>query len=224
MMERAGSVSQAACAAAAAAMAALDAGGMTISVHKNGEICAQGDVSRHVYRVMQGCVRIVKLLADGRRQVTEFLMPGDWFGIESVGDAAGAVEAVSDSVLRRFKRRHVDEMMENYPGLASWRLGLVSDKLCRAQERLLTLGRRTAAERIAVFLVEMEVRMRHDRSGAVMLPMNRGDIGDHLGLTVETVSRNLSIMEHNGAIGRIGSGFVIRDREALGDCVNLALN
>jgi len=209
---------------AANGAAALEAIGTAISMHKGGEICAQGEAADYAYRIVGGVARVVKLMADGRRQITEFLMPGDWFGMELASELDVTVEAVTAVQLRRYKRHAVEQIAASDLQLSKWRLYLLSEKLYRVQERLLTLGRRTAAERLAGFLLEMDERMPHDRAGVVPLPMNRGDIGDHLGLTVETVSRNFTALEQSGAITRVDTGFRIRDREALDDSVNAMLN
>jgi CRP-like cAMP-binding protein len=204
--------------------AALQAEGVTLVVPKGAEICAQGEPAQYAYRVITGCARIVKLLADGRRQVTEFVMQGDIFGFGFGAEFDIGAEAVTEVTVRRYKRSSFEMLAARDQEVASWQLKIMSEKLFRAQERLLTLGRRTAAERLAVFLLEMDERAPSAAGGVVALPMTRNDIGDHLGLTVETVSRNFTALERTGAIARLEAGFRIRDRDALDDSVNAMLN
>jgi CRP-like cAMP-binding protein len=204
--------------------AALDGEGMTIVVPKGAEICAQGEPAQYAYCVVAGCARILKLLADGRRQVTEFVVQGDVFGLGFEAEYDAGAEAVTEVTLRRYKRSTLDMLAARDREVASWHLRILSSKLFRAHERMLTLGRRTAAERLAFFLLEMDERMPRQGGGVVALPMTRNDIGDHLGLTVETVSRNFSALERSGAIARLDTGVRIRNRDALDDSANALLN
>ena len=80
---------------------------------------------------------------------------------------------------------------------------------------MVALGRKTASERIAGFLLEMAQRMPQDRAGTVALPMSRGDIADHLGLTIETVCRCLAQLRRDGTIGLTRTSLVLRQRTAL---------
>lgn len=197
------------------ARGALDAIAATVSFPRNAEIHAQGGGARHCYRILSGCVRTVKLMEDGRRQVNEFLFPGDWFGFEAVGEYAFAAEAVGPVVLHRFPRPAFDALAEREPAAARWLLDLAAAQLRHARDRMVTLGRRTATERIAGFLAEMAARQPRESGSAVALPMSRGDIADHLGLTIETVCRSLAQMRRDGAITLARSSFTIRSRAAL---------
>jgi len=196
-------------------VSALEEFGTVISVAKNAEIWAQGDNVQYSYRIVSGCIRLVKLMEDGRRQISEFLVAGDWLGFDGTAIQDVAAEAVAGSVLKRYRRRAVDALASRDMCVAHWRFELMSQKLYLAHEHMLTLGRRTAEERIAAFLLDMEARTGRDRAGAVPLPMNRTDIGDYLGLRLETICRVLSRLKRAGAIRTSPSGFSIRDREAL---------
>ncbi len=197
------------------ALGGLDAIAGTVSFPRNAEIHSQGGTARHCYRILSGCVRTVKLMEDGRRQVNEFLFPGDWFGFEAEGEFEFAAEAVGPVVLRRYPRPAFDALAAREPAAASWLLGLAAAQLRHARDRMVTLGRRTATERIAGFLSEMAARQPRESGSAVALPMSRGDIADHLGLTIETVCRTLAQMRRDGAIGLSRTSFTIRNRAAL---------
>jgi CRP-like cAMP-binding protein len=206
------------------AIHALEELGSTISVRKNAEIWAQGDSVQYSYRIVSGCIRLVKLMEDGRRQISEFLVAGDWLGFGGSALRDVAAEAVADCVLKRYPRRAVDALASRDISVAQWRFELMSQKLYLAQEHMLTLGRRTAEERIAAFLLDMAARTQRDRSGMSPLPMNRTDIGDYLGLRLETICRVLSRLKRAGAIRVAPSGFSIRDRDALEVCASDTLH
>jgi CRP/FNR family nitrogen fixation transcriptional regulator len=185
--------------------------GTTISVRRDQKIHGPGDQATSCYRVLHGCVRMVRLMEDGRRQIGEFLMAGDLFGFDALNIHDYAAEAVSDLVLRRYPRPMVDMLAESNLALALrlWDLTLVS--LRAARTRLLLLGRKTASEKIATFLLEMRERLPCTITGVMNLPMGRTDMADHLGLTIETVCRVLTILRRDKAIAIERNTIEIRD-------------
>jgi CRP/FNR family transcriptional regulator, nitrogen fixation regulation protein len=193
----------------------LEQFGTTISVQRDREIHGQGEHAAWCYRVISGCVRVVKLMEDGRRQIGEFLMAGDVLGFDALESYDFAAEAVSDVVLRRYPRRMVDALAERNIGLARRLRDVVSISLRLAHTRLVLLGRKTASERIASFLLEMADRLPHTRPGVLELPMGRTDMADHLGLTIETVCRVLAHLRREGMIAIDRSSVTIRDFVAL---------
>jgi CRP-like cAMP-binding protein len=207
-----------------AGLVALEELGISITVPKNAELWAQGESTPYAYRIVSGSVRLVKLMPDGRRQITDFLTAGEWLGFEGPAEHDYAAEAIVGSVVRRYPRRHVDALVAQDIGLARWRLELMSNTLCQAQDRMLTLGRRTAAERLAVFLLDMSARAPAGQGGEVTLPMSRADIGDYLGLRLETVSRTMAQMQRSGAIRLSSAGFSVRNRGALDACAGATLD
>ncbi len=193
----------------------LEQFGTTVSVQRDREIHGQGDQAAWCYRVISGCVRVVNLMEDGRRQIGEFLMAGDVLGFDALETFDFAAEAVSDVVLRRFPRRMVDALAERNIGLARRLHDVASIGLRLAHTRLLLLGRKTASERIASFLLEMAERLPHARPGVLDLPMGRTDMADHLGLTIETVCRVLAHLRREGTLAIDRSNITIRDTAAL---------
>lgn len=155
------------------------------------EIYAQGEKCRGLYRVEFGAVRIYRLLADGRRQISAFHLAGEMFGFEADDTHHFFAEAICATGIRALRIS---------PGhdLPSQLLPLALKGLVRAQEHLLVLGRQNALERIAAFLSDMAERQGGLRN--VELPMSRTDIGDYLGLTIETVSRAFSKLKETGVI------------------------
>lgn len=193
----------------------LEQFGTTVSFQRDREIHGQGDPADSCYRIISGCVRTVKLMEDGRRQVGEFLMAGDLLGFDALTTWVFAAEAVSDVVLRRYPRRMVDALAESSPALTRRLRDITSVSLRLAYGRLVMLGRKTASERIASFLLEMAERLPGVRQGVLALPMARTDIADHLGLTIETVCRVLAHLRREGAISIGRCSIAIRDAVAL---------
>ncbi len=156
------------------------------------EIYAQGEKSDSLYRVEFGAIRIYRLLADGRRQISAFHLAGEIFGFEADRTHhffAEAICATGVQTLRTAFRQNE---------LASELLPVALQDLVRAQEHLLVLGRQSAVERVAAFLVDMSERQGGLRT--IELPMSRTDIADYLGLTIETVSRVFSKLRQKGMI------------------------
>jgi len=162
------------------------------------EIYGEGAPADFVYRVTSGAVRCFRVLSDGRRQISDFYLPGDIFGVELDLEHRVAAEAIVDTVVIAARRGSVASQSEQGPRL--WRHALC--ELRRSQEHVLTLGRRSAVERVASFLVDLA--RRTDAGDELQLPMSRQDIADYLGLTIETVSRTLTQMQSRGLIGLSG--------------------
>jgi CRP/FNR family transcriptional regulator, nitrogen fixation regulation protein len=202
---------------------ALEELGTAVTFEKNAALWEQGGSNAYVYRIVSGCIRIVRLMEDGRRHINEFLVPGDWLGFEPQITQDTAAEAVCSVTLRRYAKRGVDALVARDIGVAGWRLEQMAEKLCAAQDRMLTLGRRTAPERIAGFLLDIEARTGKDRNGIVALPMCRSDVGDYLGMTLETACRVMARLQRAAAIRLSPAGFSIRDRAALQACASASL-
>ena len=158
---------------------------------------------------------MVKLMEDGRRQIGEFLMEGDLIGFDAFETHDFAAEAVSDVVLRRYPRRMVEALAERNAQLARRLRDLTSVSLRMAHTRLLLLGRKTASERIATFLLEMAERLPQAQPGVLDMPMSRTDMADHLGLTIETVCRILALLRREATVAIERSVITIRDGASL---------
>ena len=180
------------------ALVALERIGTRLSFSRNAEIYAEGDGADCWYKVISGTVRVCKLLADGRRHIAEFCFGGDWFGIDNSGERPYTAEAVDDVIVMRFQRRGAEQLMQHNPVVARQLCDTMLRDLTNAHGRTLLLGRMTASERVATFLLEMFDR--GDRAKALDLPMSRTDIADYLGLTIETVCRTLSLFKRDDVI------------------------
>jgi CRP/FNR family transcriptional regulator, nitrogen fixation regulation protein len=193
----------------------LEATGSVASLQRDQQLHDQGDPADYCYRIVGGCVRTVKLMEDGRRQIGEFLLPGDLIGFDTLGTHDFAAEAVVETTVRRYRRRDVETLVERNAPLARRLRDLTVRNLHTAYARMLLLGRKTATERIASFLLEMVERRGADRAASLELPMCRVDIADHLGLTTETVCRVLMHLRRDGAIDIARSSLTIKNRRAL---------
>ncbi len=171
-----------------------------LSIERDAEIVAQGDPAEYCYRVVSGCVRTLRLLEDGRRQIREFLLPGDIFGWESLDEHDFTAEAVTAVTVERFSFGMMTDRNRQDGALSSEISLRLAAQIRRAGQHVVLLGRKTASERIATFLMDMAQRLPGGSGGTIGLPMNRVDIADYLGLTIETVCRRLMELRRNGTI------------------------
>src|SRR3954454_4380071 len=184
------------------------------SYRKDEEIYGEDEPAEYVYQVISGSVRCYKLLSDGRRQIGAFHLPGDVFGLESGTSHRLAAEAIVDTTVRLVKRRSLEQAATVDVNVARKLWAMTAGDLRHAEDHMLLLGRKTAMERVATFLLEMDRRL--SVAGMMALPMCRRDIGDYLGLTLETVSRALSQLHAQGILGFSGARqIVLRNRARL---------
>ena len=163
----------------------------------------QGDPADVIFNLTKGSLRLYKLLADGRRQVTGFLYPGDFLGISVDDEHAFSAEALEESQLCWFPRARFDDFVDDHSAMERELYRMAAHELAAAQQQFVLLGRKTATERLASFLVllfERTERPMAGVSGMLRLPMSRSDIADYLGLTKETVSRVISALKRERVI------------------------
>jgi CRP-like cAMP-binding protein len=202
-------------------LAALDRVGTVISLRRDGVLFRECDPAEHYFKVLTGAVRSSKLLADGRRHVSEFYLPGDFIGLDADTSYLFSAEAMTDTTVVRYARRKVEALALQEPRIGRQLLSIACHGYSTARQQLVLLGRKTAEERIASFLLDLVERIGD--ADRVLLPMSRTDIGDHLGLTMETVSRGLSHLKSEGIIAMGNSHEIrIRNREALEDLAEAA--
>ena len=177
------------------------------SFAKGEELFADGDKAECFFKVVSGTVRTCKLLSDGRRQIDAFHLPGDMFGLDSGQDHCFSAEAVDDVVVEAYRRSHFTSLMHDNPAFGDQLMSSTLRSLERAHEHMVLLGRKNAQEKIASFLLDLAERL--ERTDRLDLPMQRTDIADHLGLTIETVSRTLAQMVRDGLIKLAAAGRTI---------------
>jgi CRP/FNR family nitrogen fixation transcriptional regulator len=184
------------------------------SYRKDEEVYGEDEPAEYVYQVIRGAVRTYKLLSDGRRQIGAFHLAGDVFGLESGITHRLAAEAIIDTTVRLVKRRSLEQAAGTDVQVARKLWTMTAGELRHAEDHMLLLGRKNALERVANFLLEMDRRLAV--TGMMALPMCRRDIGDYLGLTLETVSRALSQLHGEGVLGFSGARqIVLRNRQRL---------
>jgi CRP/FNR family transcriptional regulator len=176
--------------------------GITGAAGPGQTIVVEGDPIDGWFRIASGAVRLSKSTPDGRGQVVDFLIAGEYFGLSIERHYGYSVEAISRTMLVRYSRARLEAAVETEPGLARRLFGIACAELQRARQHLLLLGRKCADEKIASFLLTLAERLEAHGSGAdvVHLPMSRQDMADYLGLTIETVSRTLTRLRREGLI------------------------
>jgi len=178
----------------------------------------EGEPANSFFNVTAGTAKLFKLLPDGRRQITGFVGPGHFLGLAVSDTYAFSAEAIERVRFCRFHRARLRRVLDDFPLMEKRLLEVAANELVAAQEQMLLLGRKTARERLASFLL-MQSRQGmpcgHPRQ-RFKLPMTRSDIADYLGLTIETVSRTLTRLRAEGLIAILSqSELAIRDSEAL---------
>ncbi len=162
----------------------------------------EGDPASHVYRVEVGHICIYRMMPDGRRQVVDFAYPGDMIGLGAIVDHSDSAQAMERTVVRTMPVATLRELAQSDTRLGLKLYEALSRELMAARELLFTVSQRTAAERVAAFLLALCRRSerRGEAANEIVLPMTRMDIADFLGLTIETVSRTLTKLRHEGVI------------------------
>jgi CRP/FNR family nitrogen fixation transcriptional regulator len=190
--------------------------GVKLQFARNEPIFNQDDPADQVYRIIGGTVRLCRYMPDGRRHIVDFLLPGDLMGFVASPDLPVCAEAVTEVTLISFPRVCFDRLAEENVEVRARLLRHLSDNLLTAQQHLFVLGCQKARERVASFFVRLADRMGVSCGDRLDLPMSRQDIADHLGLTIETVSRTITALRSANAVLIPNSHqIVLRDMAAL---------
>src|SRR6516162_10402210 len=176
-------------------------------------VFAQEDMTAWFYNLLEGVMRLYKLLPDGRRQIVGFALPGDFLGMATSGRNSFSADAISAVEVCRFSKASFQRFAEDKPNLLRRINELAIGELCQAREHMVLLGRRSAEEKVATFLISWRDRLARQNGECVILPlpMSRQDIADYLGLTIETVSRTFTKLERDGVIEIISGGARLLD-------------
>ncbi|MGO9133183.1 MAG: helix-turn-helix domain-containing protein [Methylovirgula sp.] len=192
--------------------------GAQFSYRADEEIYGEDEPAEFIYKVVSGAVRSYKLLADGRRQIGAFHLAGDLFGLEASSTHQLTAEAIVETKVVLLKRRALDTLAAENVRIAYKLWTAAAENLRSAEQRMLLLGRKTAQERVASFLIEMDDRC--GGTGMIDLPMSRRDVADYLGLTLETVSRAISQMRTSGMLRLANARHVELNRSKLHDAMD----
>ena len=191
----------------------LEQSGQRLQYRPGEPVFTQEEIATSCYNLLEGVMRLYKLLPDGRRQIVGFALPGDFLGISVNGRHGISADAVGQVVVCRFEKKSFVRFVEDRPNLLRRINEFVTRELNEAQEQMVLLGRRTAEEKVATFLIKWRDRLAQTGPAAAMtpLPMSRLDIADYLGLTIETVSRTFTKMERDGVIEIVHGGIRLTD-------------
>ena len=190
--------------------------GAKIGFGRGETIFNDGDPADHAYEVVSGVVRLCKHMADGRRQIAQFIMPGDFFSFMDMEEHSFSAEAVNDVVVFCYPQHQIERLAEERRTMRKSFTAVLTRRVRDIQNHLVTLGRQTAKEKVAAFLLFLADRSGSEDDCVLDVAMTRQDIADYLGLTIETVCRVLSAMKRDRLIGIPNlHQFIVRDIDAL---------
>lgn len=174
-------------------------------------VFTQGDPKSHIYQVVTGAVCLYKVLADGRRQVIDFAYGGDILSLGLGSTETCNAQATIATRVRCLPVPALSGLARRDPAIAMLMCEAMSDELAAAREHLICVVQRSATERLVTFLLALSQRSkaRNGDARTIELPMTRADIGDFLGLTIETVSRTFTKLKCLGLI-EINQGTTIK--------------
>ncbi len=174
-----------------------------------------GDRMEFVGSVVSGIAALTQTMEDGRRQMVGLLLPSDFVGRPGRAATAFNVTATTDVVMCCFRKKPFEDMMASTPHIAQRLLEMTLDELDAAREWMLLLGRKTAREKIAsliAIIVRREAAISQRSTKGMLtvdLPLTREEMADYLGLTIETVSRQISALKKDGVIRLEGNRHVL---------------
>ncbi|TBY14336.1 Crp/Fnr family transcriptional regulator [Rhizobium leguminosarum] len=156
-------------------------------------ICWEGDEAKHLFQVVEGVVRLFRIVGEGRRVITAFQFAGDLIGASLQSDFHFTAEAVTECKIRRVSRKSFHDDVARSDTLHTAYISLLCRETAAAREQMVLLSKKNAEERLCSFITKLASRRNPQaRQGLLRVPMNRQDIADHLGLTIETVSRAIT--------------------------------
>jgi CRP/FNR family transcriptional regulator, anaerobic regulatory protein len=178
-------------------------GGQPVESFSAGEALVwEGDQAGQIFDVLEGVVRVYKILPDGRRAIMGFVYPGDILGVSFQHRALFTADAVTAVKVRRVSRGRFLSLVNESPDLQAQLFAVLCDKMSAAHDQMLLLGRKCAEERVVSFL--LAVHRKCGEGVEIELPMSRLDMADYLGLTIETVSRMMTSLARRGLIRATG--------------------
>lgn len=162
----------------------------------------EGDEARQIFDVLEGVLRIYRIMPDGRRAIMGFIYPDDVLGVSFQDRYLFTAEAVTDVKVRRISRGRFFSLVNESPALRPQLFALLCDEMSAAQDQMLLLGRKSAEERVVSFLLAVQRKCGAHKE--IELPMSRLDMADYLGVTIETVSRTMTSLSRRGLIHATG--------------------
>ncbi len=190
-------------------------------IKKGSALAYAGDRANALFIIKKGEIKAIRSLRDGRQQIVGFARPGDIIGNPQGQDSFDCTfEALTDSVLCKTRTKDLHKLSSDHPEYNSAFMDAVSNEILRRGDQNVLLGRKRAEERLASFITERAIDVQHDNSfvklDVINLPMTRLDIADYLGLTIETVSRVLTIFKNRNLIKIVNKSRIeILDHDSL---------
>lgn len=171
-------------------------------ISANTEVVGQGQAFTAYSNILSGVVKLSKVMADGRQQIVGLQFAPDFMGRPYVKESSLTAEAATDAEICMFPKKVLERMMHDSPELEHRMHEQTQKELDEARDWMLTLGRKTAREKVASLLYL--IASHSDPTAGVLtqfdLPLSRADIADFLGLTIETVSRQMTALRKDGII------------------------
>ncbi|MBY5814559.1 Crp/Fnr family transcriptional regulator [Rhizobium leguminosarum] len=155
-------------------------------------ICWEGDDAKHLFQIVEGVVRLHRIIGEGRRVITAFHFAGDVVGASLLGEFLFTAEAVTDCKIRRISRKNFHQEVARCDELRPAYIDLLCRENAAAHDQMVLLSKKNAEERLCTFILRLASRPGARRRDVLRVPMNRQDIADYLGLTIETVSRTIT--------------------------------
>lgn len=194
-------------------------------IHKGDKIFSDGQEMHALFAIRSGTFKTFTVNEQGEEQITGFHLAGDLLGFDAIADTEhkSFAQALETSMVCEIPYDNLDTLSNTMPKLKKQVLRLMSNEIRTDQEMLTLLNRKNAEQRVATFLVSLSERY-HARglsAAEFRLTMTRSDIGNYIGLTVETISRLLNRFHKNGLIKVDGKLICILDIDQLTDCAEL---
>lgn len=202
-------------------LAALNGIGRRHKLGRGDTMMWAGEASRHCGNLLSGVLKLSAALPDGREQIVGLLYPSDFIGRPFAEAIEFSVSALTPSEVCMFPREPFEQILQDHPKMERLLLQRTLSSLTEARYRILMMGRASAREKVLAFLVDTALRARSRCPGTppnalkFELPLTRGEIADLLGLTIETVSRQLADLRSSGLVKLEGARSVIVDDLAL---------
>jgi CRP/FNR family transcriptional regulator, nitrogen fixation regulation protein len=189
-----------------------------VRYHRNNVIVCEGDPTDYMFLVVSGTVRTCRTYETGTRSIIAFYLPGDLLGWTNAAKHSHSVEAATDAIILFLKRSVLLSVASQERGFANTLLAATTNELLRTQEHALMISR-SAQCRVAKFLTDLWMRL--GKTACLDIPMSHQDIADHLGLTIETVSRVITNLERAGLVRRVSpQRLILQNQLALRHMLN----
>jgi len=188
-------------------------------IRKSEKIFSGGEQLNSLYAIRSGTFKTYTIDTNGEEQITGFHLPGDLLGFDAIASTEhqSFAQALETSMVCEIPYNTLDQLSDSMPALKRQVLRLMSSEILSDQNMLSLLNRKNAEQRLATFIVTLSVRFKERGLSATefRLTMTRGDIGNYIGLTVETISRLLNRFYKEGLIGVSGKLITILDLDKL---------